>query len=217
MNYTESDVRAFRRNDNSAARIERLKIIFQFAVTIVCSFIMGLLLIRMLPEQFYSNSVLRVSTHFETVFINCEGLYDYVLCILKYSLSDIICIVALFLVSFFTFNYVASDIVLIYNGIKIGSTLSFLWAFIANTALSYNLGVLRYVVVVVFKLALLILIFDYSCRSALYSHKLKVVSATGRPSVKMRALVPFVVNTIAYIGSLIIFNGIYCFLIYALK
>lgn len=218
MNYTKSDIKTFRKNANEpVVRIERVKIIFQFAMTILCSFIMGLLLIKMLPAQFYSNSVLKVSTHFEMVFINCQSIYDYIRCILKYSLSDILCIITLFLVSFFTFNYVASDIVLIYNGIKLGSTVSFLWGFIADTTLAYNLGVLRYLVFAVFKLVLIVLIFNYSCRSAIYSHKLKAVSGTGRPNVKARALIPFIVNTLTYVGSIIIINGIYCFLIYALK
>ena len=202
---------------HSAIQTERFKIVLQFALTVLCSFVIGLLLIRILPEQFYSASILKVSTHFETVFINCEIPYDYIRCILKYSLPDIICIITLFGVSFFTFNYVATNLVLIYNGARSGGVSAFLWAFISSATLSYGIGVLRYTVFVVFKMLLLALIFDYSCRSALYSHKLKEVSDAGRPNVKARVLLPFILHLLTYLGSAIILNGIYCFLIYALK
>ena len=218
MNNTDTGVRAFGKTGRDPAmRMERVKIIFQFALMTACSFVIGILLIRMLPQSFYSDSVLKVSTHFETLFINCGSFYDYIRCILKYSLSDIICIAALFCVSFAAFNYVASDVVLIYNGIRTGSAVSFLWAFISSAELAYKLGVLRYVVFVVFKSILLLLVFDYSCRAAIHSRKLKSLSPAGRPNVKPRALFPFIVNTLTYVGSVIILNGIYCFLIYVLK
>jgi len=197
--------------------IERAKIGFQFILMTVCSFIMGALIISFLNEEFYGKSVLRVSTHFETVFINCSEAREYIFSILLYALSDIISVAAIFIVSFAVFNYVASDIVLIYNGIKSGFAVFFLYPFVSNASLAYNIGFLRYLIFVFFKTIILLLILDYSYRSGVYSVKLKTFNNTGRSDIKPRVLFPFVLNTLTYIGAVIILNALYCWLMYILK
>lgn len=202
---------------NDPLSVERAKIGFQFVLMTVCSFLMGALLISFLSVEFYSQSVLRVSTHFETVFINCSDVKDYIFSILLYALGDIISIAVVFVVSFAVFNYTVSDIVLIYNGIKVGFAVFFLYSFVSNTSIAYNIGVLRYIIFVFFKAVLLLLILDYSYRSAVYSAKFKSVNKAGRPDIKPKVLFPFMLNTLTYIGAVIILNGLYCWLMYVLK
>lgn len=207
--------RPFAKNDPLS--IERAKIGFQFILMTVCSFLMGALLISFLSEEFYAKSVLRVSTHFETVFINCSELREYIFSVLLYALSDIISIAVVFVVSFAVFNYIASDIVLIYNGIKTGFTVFFLYSFVSNASLAYNIGSLRYLIFVFFKAVILLLILDYSYRSAVYSAKFKTFNNMGRPNINPKVLFPFILNTLTYIGSVIILNALYCWLMYILK
>ncbi len=198
-------------------RLERIKILFQFILMLVCSVIIGWLVVNSLTETFYQNSVLGVSTHFETVFINCKTFYDYIKEILLYALSDILSVFVIFVVSFSAFNYLVCDLLLVYNGLRIGTSVSFLSAFISNSIFAYNIGLLRFVVFVFFKAVVLMLMLDYAYRAALYSQKLKLTAPNGRPNVKVKVLLPFIVYTLTYIGSVIIINGVYCWLIYLLK
>ena len=197
--------------------IERAKIGFQFILMTVCSFTIGALFISFLSEEFFAQSALKLSTHFETVFINCSSIREYLFSVLLYALSDIISIAIIFVVSFAVFNYIASDIVLIYNGIKTGFTVFFLYSFVSNVALTYNIGVLRYWVFAFFKAVILLLILDYSYRSAVYSAKFKIFNNTGRPEITPKVLFSFILKTLTYMGAVIILNALYCWLIYILK
>ncbi len=207
----------FDRKAKVLSKIERKKIAFQFILTSVCSALLGLLLVRALSESVYFDNILLVSTHFEKIFIDCKGFYDYFFCILSYALSDIICVLIVFAVSFAVFNYVVSDFVLIYSGVRFGLIISFLYSFVSNAGYTYNIGWVRYLVFIFFKAAVFILLLDYSYRAAVYSVNLKKISAAGRPNLKFKVLLPFLVNTFARIGGVIILNGLYCALIYFLK
>lgn len=198
-------------------KLERIKILFQFVLMLICSIIIGLMLVNSLSETFYQNSMLGISAHFETVFINCKTFYDYIKAILLCALSDILSLLIIFVVSFSAFNYAVSDILLVYNGLRIGFSVSFLSAFISNSLFAYNIGRLRFVVFVFFKAVILLLILDYAYRAAVYSRKLKLTTPSGRPNIKIKVLLPFTVYTLTYIGSVIIINGVYCWLIYFLK
>lgn len=198
-------------------RLERIKILFQFLLMLVCSFAIGWMLANSVSEAFYQNSVLGISAHFETVFINCNTFYDYIKAILLYALSDILSVFIIFIVSFSAFNYVISDFLLVYNGIRVGFSVSFLSSFISDPIFAYNVGLLRYIVFAFFKAVILLLILDYSYRAAVYSQKLKITSPNGRPNIKIKVFLPFIVYTLTYVGSVIIINGVYCWLIYFLK
>jgi hypothetical protein len=194
-----------------------VKILFQFLLMVLCSATIGWMLVNTLSEASYHNSEFRISSHFETVFINCKILYDYIKAILLYSLSDILSLLIIFVASFSVFNYIVSDLLLVYNGMRIGFSLPFLYAFISDPVFVYNIGLLKYIVFVFFKVGILILILDYAYRAAVYSQKLKITAPNGRPNIKIKVLFPFIIYTFTYIGSLIIINGAYCWLIYFLK
>lgn len=208
----------FRSDSNgNSLKLENIKILFQFLLMLICSLTIGGVLIKSLPETFYQSLIVRVSAHFETVFINCDGIYDHIKTILLYALSDILSVAIIFVVSFSAFNYVLSDFLLVYNGIRTGASVCFLYMFISNPVFVYNIGLLRYIVFLFFKAVILILIFDYAYRAAVYSRKLKITTPSGRPNIKIKVFFPFVMYTLTYIGSLIIINGAYCWLIYFLK
>ena len=200
-----------------AMKLERVKIAFQFLLMTVCSLIIGFLISGALSDGFYEKSVLGVSSHFETLFIDCSEPYDYISCIALYSVYDIICIAVVFFVSFAAFNYVATDFVLIYNGTRFGLAVSFLSAFIDSQRYSYGIGIIRYIVFIFFKTAILILLFGYSYRAAILSGELRRMGANGRIVINPKTLLYFLLYTFANIGSVLLLNGLYCWLIYILK
>lgn len=202
---------------SNAPQTERAKILFQFALMTVMSLIMGGAIRSFVSGDFFTASVHSVATHFEKIFINCSTAYDYIVRIALYSLSDVILLLVICASSFSILNYVISDAVLVYNGVKFGFCATLLWGFISNDLLVYNIGFTRYLVFVFFKSATILLILNYAYRAALYSIKFKRTDSLGRSRIKPRELFPFLVNTSAYVGMLLILNAIYCWLIYILK
>lgn len=207
----------FNTTHNSISRMEQTKIAFQFVLMTVCSLLMGVLFAGVLSDQIYADKMSLVSSHFEKIFVDCDRIYEYFLCIFSYAVSDIICILIIFAVSFAIFNYVISDFVLIYSGFRVGIALSFLFSFISNVEYTYNIGWIKYLVFLFFKVAILVLLLDYSYRAALYSGNLKKTSSIGRPNLKFKVLLPFLVSSFARMGAVIILNGLYCGLIFFLK
>lgn len=198
-------------------RLEQFKILFQFVLMSVCSLVIGAFLSNIFSEQYYTVAQSVVSTHFEKLFLGYSDLLECMRAVIRYSSFDIICILAVFAVSFAVFNYAATDIILVVCGIKTGFSIAFLSEYVSNEALAYNLGVLRFTVYAVFKAALLLLLFTYSYRAAVYSISLNRTTANGRWAVTFKKLLPFLALTLAYIGAVIITNGAYCWIIYMLK
>lgn len=204
-------------SDSRVMRLERVKIAFQFLLMTVCSLTIGFLISGALSDSFYEESVLGVSSHFETLFVNCGSIYDYISCIALYSIYDIICIAVIFCVSFAAFNYVATDFVLVYNGVRSGLAISFLFAFVTAERCSYGIGLGRYTVFIIFKLAILVLLFSYSYRAAVSSSTLRRTEKNGRIVINPRMALRFLLYTFANVGSVLVINGLYCWLIYSLK
>lgn len=198
-------------------RVERLKIAFQFLLMTVCSLVIGHMIARALSDDFYKSSVVGVSSHFETLFINCTAIYDYISCILRYSIWDIACVAVIFFVSFAAFNYSVTDIVLVCLGVRCGLSVSFLAAFIRDGSYDYGIGVMRYIVFVFFKVTALLLILNYSYVAAVTSTSLRRTAESGRLVIHPPSLIRFLLYTIACVGSLIVLSGLYCWLIYLLK
>ena len=204
-------------SQNNDRRTERAKIAFQFVLMSVCSLIMGHLIARSFSDAFYVDRSLNVSTHFEAIFLHCSNFGDYFTCILSYALSDLLCVLLIFCVSFATFNYIISDLVLVYSGMRTGLVISFLMFFLSDTNTSYNVAPIKFIVFVVFELLCLIIVWDYSYRAAIHSYELKKVTVSGRSAANTSVVVAFLINTAMYLGTILLISGSYCWLIYILK
>ncbi len=198
-------------------RLEKQKIVFQFTLTLLSALLIGAILTKAYPSEFLSFAEARISSHFEKLFLNVSAFDDILSLILRYSLDDIVAILIVFAVSFFMFNYTATDIVLVFCGIKYGFTAALLSKFISGQELSYILGFPRYLVFVTLKFAILALIFCYSCKAASCSISMRQKNAIGRFTLSTEKLFYLIAITLVYIGSAITVNGVYCWLIYILK
>ncbi len=198
-------------------RIERLKIVFQFLLMTVFSFVVGCLIASSLSADFYESSVVGVSSHFEKLFINCATVYDHAKCVLIYSFGDVLCIAMIFLVSFSAFNYIATDLVLIYCGIRCGLSICFLSAFIGGADYLYSIGIIRYIVFVFFKTAIMLLLLCYAYTAAVSSSALRRTVPNGRIVISPQAAAKFLLYTLACMGSVLMLSGLSCWFMYLLK
>ena len=198
-------------------KVERLKICFQFLFVLVLSCASGVILSKSISDSFYANWMFRVSTHFETIFIKCSDVFERAIAICVYSLSDILSVFLIFAVSFFVFNYTLTNVVLFYNGIKFGVSVSFLIEFFKRSETIYSIGISRLILFLSFEFVFLVVLFLYSCKMALSSSKLRGVTTLGRPNIKPKEFFLSTVKTLAYIGVILILNSSYCFLLYFSK
>lgn len=198
-------------------KLEKIKISFLFSFILLISSLFGILIANCISKEIYTNALFQISNHFETIFLRCYDFVEYAKIIAFYSLSDIISLLIIFAVSFSVVNYLATDIVLFYSGIKFGVATAFLINLSKAGNLPYSVGWIRLSVFLITELSILALTLYYSYQAAISSASFKRIDTSGRPNIKTRDFLIFTLRTAACIGAIFILNAVYCFLLYILK
>ena len=160
---------------------EQIKIIFQYAVMLVASWVAGWLLPHFFSETLWQMARETISTHFELPFSSLTNLHEVLLAVYGFFKPTLICIGLVGIFSFSSLNCLATDCVLVYLGMRTGCTVSVLYAFSQDTApLSYHTGAFRLFVFILFKLLVLVFFAVYAVRTAKLSYRLRVYSQEGR-------------------------------------
>ena len=205
------------KNHISPQKLEKMKIAFLFSSVSIISAIFGGLVANYISTEIYTSSLFLISNHFETAFLECSDFMEYANIIARYSLSDIISLLIIFAVSFSMLNYLVTDIVIFYSGMKFGVSVVFLGGFSRASDLPYTVGKIRLFVFVVIELAILLLMLYYAYHAAMSSVSFRRTDASGRPNIKTRDILLFLLKTAACIGAMLILNTVYCCLLYILK
>ena len=106
---------------------------------------------------------------------------------------------------------------MLYNGVKLGISATFLINFSTRHDFSYAVGNARVLVFIIIELALASLILYYSYQAAAASIGFKKAVSNGRPDIKSGDFFSFLLKTAACVGAVFILNALYCFLLYILK
>ena len=197
-------------------KLERMKILCLFAFVLFISCAFGCAIANYISAETYGNYLFRISTHFETVFLKCSRLVDCARIVAIYSLPDVISILVVFAASLSICNYLITNIVLLYNGIKFGITFIFLTHFNFNNSL-YMLEKSKIFIFVLVELITISLLLYYSYQAALSSVELRQLDSNGRSNIKTKDFLQFSLKTIACVGGVFILNTFYCGFIYLLK
>ena len=178
------------RNKNQI-RLEKQKIVFQFALVLMASLIAGVLFVGLVSDDVLNLISERISRHFLSK--NSTSFF------VRNCAANVICVFALYLFSFSFINYVVSDIILAFTGLCFGifSRLCTLTS-VENT------------IYIFFKLLLLLLIFVYSCKIAIDSLRLKKILPNGRVSIENKIFAQITLLTAVSVLIILIINGLYC-------
>ncbi len=201
----------------SAEKLEKMKISFLFSALLLLSTVCGILITNYISEELYPNSLFRVSTHFETAFLKSAGLIDSAKIIAIYSLPDIISFLIIFAASFSIVNYLISDIIIIYSGIRFGVSVAFLINFANKSSFSYSVGNVRLWLFILTNLMMLSTLLYYAYQAAISSVSFRRTDPNGRPNIKTKDFITFALKSAACIGIVFMLNTLYCFFIYMLK
>ncbi len=186
---------------------ERKKVFFQFTLMTLMALVMGGMLEKLLTPAFEKRALTAVTTHFEIPFHYCDTAWDWLLCILRYALPDLITLTVIFLAAFTFLNYVITDLALVYAGGRLG--LSFLLL-----TKSSGISFAHRTIFLLFHGLMLALIWLYACQSALLSFHLKRFSSVGRLSTAPLEALRLLLFTFLYAVFAFILDGLYCLLIY---
>jgi len=194
-------------------RCERAKILLQYAMILFFFLIAGILLFRTVSDDFIVSQAVIMLDRDETVFLHCQSLYEYIRCMLKYAMWDIASAFALFICSFAVFNYVASDIILAANAVKIGFSLAFLSLFISVGFAGIHISLLRFIVFLTFRLLVVILLYSFAYACAIFSRKIRGADRNGRTRIRPRVILPFLLDFAASLCMILLCNFLYCIIL----
>lgn len=157
---------------------ERRKIVFQYALMLLASWIAGWILPRFLSNTLWQQAQASVSTHFMPSLASGKALFQTAY---SFFIPTFLCIIVVALFSFSVLNCLVTDGVLIYLGMRTGCTVSILYSlFRGIPSLSYRPSLLGIFIFVLFKLLLLLIFASYAIRMAKYAYRLRIYSKVGR-------------------------------------
>lgn len=203
-------------SDLGVARIEKIKIMLQYIIMIVCSVVLGWVTVKLLPDSFLSSVADGIPRHFGSLFENCESFRDGLLCVISYSRLDLLAVSMIAISVFTVFNCLISDFVLVFRGFCFGFCCSYLTYF-PSVASEHGVGIFRFLIYSFFKIVIASLLLLYSYRSSLYAMGMKKYTPVGRTVIDKRLLMSFILFTVAMLGAVMIVQGIYCLTIFLLK
>ena len=191
------------------AEIEKAKIIFQFVLMIVASFIGGILFARLLSDTAIDKLSQNVISHFSLQLRERFYIGELIEAFFKVCRVDVACVIILFVFSFSFVNYIVTDIVLIFCGFRVGINVALMY----SISLS-NIGYANSIIFFIFKAILIATLLFYACKMAISSLHLRRFSENGRMIADRRLLASVVLFAATVLGLTLIIDGLYCLLIY---
>ncbi|MBQ8818744.1 MAG: hypothetical protein IJZ83_09210 [Clostridia bacterium] len=187
-------------------KMEKYKIIFQFALMSLASVIAGICLAHLLNESALEKTLQKIILHFKdsrgSSFSESALKYAYI------CLPDIFSIALIFIFSFSFINYVISDFVLVFVGIKFGINASLI-----KLMGFEEIGIINSLSYWLIRFVLLIALTAYSCGMAFYSMEIKKFTQAGRIILNKKTTLLSILLTLTFIGLIFMLNGIYFLII----
>ena len=166
---------------SSAWKREQMKIVFQYALMLIASWVLGWILPRFLGDSLWQEAERAISTHFTLPFAELKSLKELLAVTYRFCLPVLICTAIVCIFSFSSLSCLVTDGVLVYLGARTGCTVSMLYTFSRSTpSLSYQAPPLTFFLFLLCKLLLLVFFFIYSVRMAKYAYRLRFYSQEGR-------------------------------------
>ena len=192
---------------DKSIKTERKKALFQYCFVCAVSLLVGAFI-----SVFFGKGALldlgeQIKRHFLSPFPENAPVYNFTISLLYYSALDIACIISAFLFTFSVFNYIASDIILIYQGFSIGLSASILsrYASLFNSISDFYI-----VWFTIFKILELLFFIFYLNTLTKYSFELKSYSANLRVRLDLKTLLFLLLFMISGCGCVLLLNTVYC-------
>ena len=191
---------------NSAAYI-RFKIIVKFSFLFIIGFGLGLGFFNTIVDD-RSVDIDTISKHFDSIFVNCETISDYLITMLAASRSDIRHLLFIFISGFTYFCFIASGAIIFSRGLLMGfSSAYIIYAFEVNSQAVTPFMVIIYILSNIISSAILIHI---SVLAYIFSFDFRAIKRNN--SILRRASITYRYSffLILSLSGILINNLIYC-------
>jgi len=180
---------------------EYAKILFQYCSVTITSILTGAFLARSASLAFLCE---RAVQHFALPFQYCTSFREIALEFFCYSCSDLICASLLLLSSFSLLNCLCSDLVLGYQGLRLGLLIT------ANISLR-DFGYLgeRWLLFLL-RVGITACFLFYAYRLSRYSYEIRKTVSLGRITLAPKNIVFFLKTSLFLFGSILLLIGGYC-------
>lgn len=186
------------------------KLLLHYAIIFISSLCIGLLLPKFLNESFTSSLYQRIAFHFQVPVYGITKTSEWFEVMLRYALSDIICLCTVLLFSFSAPKQIVSGTVLVYIGIKNGCEASLVYfSYIAK--LEYSPSIAEICVFFMLKTLLIALIVKYIIYTSLFYEYIRCDAHSKNATVWKVS--KYIVASLLYIFLLLFLHGIYIFTI----
>lgn len=201
------------REKNNGINVEKKKIFIQYNFVLTMSVLLGIMAAFLTKDGALLSAGERIRTHFAVDIPDANTVYNTARAVLRYSVPDIICIVGAFCFTFSIVSYLASDIILIYEGFTVGFAAAEIYRYIS---IFDNLSISKFIWFVGFKSAFLIFILSFIYGLAVHALDMKEFNSVYRVKLNFGKLVFLLMYSAVGLGTAILLNTVYCLGIFIL-
>lgn len=175
--------------------IERKKIIFQFFLVSIFSFVGGILFVNLVSDEFLSLIALNVQLGY-----NANIGSDFFDLVLRNSLDDIAIIITLYVFSFSFINYLVSDLALSFLGFKTGLCV--------HTYFLSDISYFKLFALLSIKMALLTVVLLFACALGVKTLRLIKYRINTRVRLDRKCFASITILTVSTAGAIIVLNAV---------
>ena len=196
-------------------RKERKKIYFQYVLTLCFSVLCGGMFVPLLVDESLPGILRQIAVHFELSFFGSPSLFESVLCVLRYSIPDLVCGGICFLFSFSTIHCFISDLLLMIQGFGFGFSVWLLFQIEwARTPRFANGG--YFFTFLFFRLCVLVLLTFLCAQTSILAMTQTQDLRTGRFFLPIFSVRRLILLLIMFFMAVLLLTGLYALTLYYL-
>ena len=192
----------------SLSRNDNAKIFVQYILISFVSFLVGVSVCRVLPETVWTSLEQAISIHFEIPFRHVQRWQEVLLLILRYAKFDLLCIGVLFICSFTIVTLPLCELAMACQSGSLGVAVGLLIQ--VKQVAAYPPSNCEVGCFIGFRLLLFLLFVLYAVYTVSFADSFKIGVERGRTVFHYKKLLPFILHTVVFSGTVLLLIAGYC-------
>lgn len=195
---------------------EKKKIAFQLVLISLIGWLSGAFFSKFVIETFRTSIEQAVSIHFELPFRFVTNFYDVFLYVFRYAWPDLFVVCLIFLFAFTFFNLLLSEVVLLWQSVKVGTSTALLIQIGHFSTVSLAPSSQQIFIFIACHGGVLFLLGVYAFRAARFAFSIRGFKRGERFSLHPQITFRFLTESFAFSGVVVLIHVTYCLLIFLL-
>lgn len=208
---------AFERKVGSfLSKEDKTKLAFQLFLIACLGIASGVIFSKFVSAFFRASVEQAILIHFELPFRFVSESIGWIVQILRYAWDDVSLLFLLFLFSFTLLELPLSELILLWQGGKLGFSVALLMQTAHSSTVAFQLTFLKILSFILLHCVVLMTFLVYIFRGAQISFLIRSNKKGIRFFIEPALLLRLCVETLVVCGSVLLLYGIYCFVIFML-